>query len=278
MAVTAMQAREVTQNIARLQTVIVPTEKTLTWLDARLAMDSEGKRMPSNADYDRVPIGSDKWYELRGVFPALTDSVIVYPEKNGRFKAGKDVVDAYKGNAEPRWVFPASSIPKEALGRKGVGINIDHPVINIQGKAVILSSGPESTVTVLENFIQENGKAGEVDETTRVPLKADTSNLPPEQIRWLFRIDGAGVRPLVRDLYDSRFWRDIFAFCRQDIHYGVAQLETTGKAADPEIGTVNIQLAAMVRETLPSIITALEPIAKPEVIENLRHLQRMASE
>jgi hypothetical protein len=198
MAVTATQAREIAQDVSKPQERIVPTGKTQAWLDARLAMDKEGKRMPSNAAYDRVLVGSEAWKSIKTVFPAWTDTVLVYPEKNGKFKAGKDVVDAFKDDAGNTWVFAAASVPKEAVGKKGAAICIEHPKIELIGTKIVLSAGLESTVRVLENFIQQNGQAGKVDETTRVPLAADTSNLSGEQIRWLYRIDGAGVRPLVR--------------------------------------------------------------------------------
>ncbi len=212
-----------------MQSAIVPTGRNQSWLDARLALDREGKRMPTNVDYDKVLVGSEKWREIRNVFPAWTDSVLVYPAKNGEFNAGRDVVDAFKDGAGNEWVFSAASIPKEAIGRKGVGIHIDHPAIEVRGKTVILSAGPESTVTVLENFIQESGKTGKVDEKTRVPLAvSNVNNLPAEQMRRLWRIDGAGVRPLVRDLYGygNRDRRLVGANGRQDIRFGVALVET----------------------------------------------------
>ncbi len=280
MVVTAAQAREIAQDISAQQTRIVPTGKNQPWLDARLAMDKEGNRMPTNADYDRVLVGSEAWKQIKEVFPAWSDTVLVYPEKGGKFKAGKDVTDAFKDGAGNTWVFSASSVPKEAVGKKGVAICIEHPKIELIGSRVVLSAGPESSVTLLENFIQENGMAGKVDEKTRVPLEANMSNLSPEQIRWLYRIYDIGVRPLVRGFYgyDVRLRRVVYAIGRLDLRFGVAQLETGSEAAAPKIGTANTQLASMVRETLPPIIAALEPIAKPEVLENLRRLQRVASE
>ena len=278
MAVTATQAREIAQDISRRQTRIVPTGKEQAWLDARLAMDKEGKRMPSNADYDKVLVGSEAWKSINGVFPAWTDSALIYPAKNGKFKAGKDVVDAFKDDAGNEWVFSAASIPKEAIGKKGVGIHIDHPAIEVRRKTVILSAGPESTVTVLEDFIQESGTAGKVDEKTRVPLAfSSVDSLPPEQIRWLYRIDGAGVRPLVRGFGDGGR-RRVLAYGGQDVRFGVAQLETGSEAAAPKTGTANAQLASMVRETLPPIIAALEPSASEKILSDLRRLQRAASE
>ena len=211
-----------------VQSAIVPTGKRQPWLDARLALDKEGKRMPANADYDNVLVGSEAWQSIKEVFPAWTDSVLVYPAKNGKFKAGRDVVDAFKDDAGNEWVFSTASIPKEAIGRKGVGIHIDHPAIEVRRKTVILSAGPESTVTVLEDFIQENGKAGKVDEKTRVPLAdSNVDDLPAEQVRWLYRIDGAGVRPLVRGFYGYvRGRRVVGAFYRQDSRFWVALVET----------------------------------------------------
>jgi hypothetical protein len=304
MAITATQAREVAQE--EQQTRIVSTGRIQTWLDARLAMDKEGKRMPTNADYDKISVGSEKWREISRVFPAWTDSVLIYPAKNGKFNAGKDAVDACKDRAKNEWVFSAASIPKEAIGKEGVGIHIDHPAIEVRGKTVILSAGPESTVTVLEDFIQESGKAGKVDEKTRVPLAvSNADNLPAGQIRWLYRVDTAGVRPLVRGFYACNWWytrlvvsgdgregfgvpefeacrRDVSADYSRDDCLGVAQLETGSEAAAPKTGTANPQLAPMAREILPQIIEALEEnllhVATPEIIENLKRLQRVASE
>ena len=209
-----------------VQSAIVPTGKRQPWLDARLALDREGKRMPTNADYDRVLVGSEAWQSMKEVFPAWTDSVLVYPAVGGEFNAGRDVVDAFKDDAGNEWVFSAASIPKEAIGKEGVGIHIDHPAIEVRGKTIILSAGPESTVTVLEDFIQESGKAGKVDEKTRVPLAdSNVDNLPTGQIRWLWGTNGAGVRPLVRGFDDLGDGRGVYADYGQDFCFGVAQVE-----------------------------------------------------
>lgn len=233
------------------QTIIVPTEKMQPWLHARLAMDKKGRRMPSNADYDRVLVGADAWMPIKGVFPAWTDTVLVYPEKGGEFKGGEEAVDALKDGMGNSWVFSVASIPMDAIGKKGVAICIDHPKIKLIENKVVLSAGTESTVTVLRNFIQENGTAGRVDERTRVPLESDTRGLLPDQIRRLYRVNGAGVRPLVRvcDGYIVDRWA-VNAHYRQDYRYGIAQLETVSEAAARKIGIADPKLAAMVRKAL----------------------------
>lgn len=236
------------------QTVIVPTGKMQPWLHARLALDKKKKKMPSNANYDSVLIGSDAWMQIKEVFPAWTDTVLVYPESGGEFKGGEEVIDALKDGMGNSWVFSTDSIPMAAIGKKGVAICIDHPKIKLLENKVVLSAGTESTVTVLRNFIQESGRAGRVDERTRVPLESDTRDLPLDQIRRLYRVNGAGVRPLVRvcDGYIVDRWA-VNVHYRQDYRYGVAQLETISEAAAQKIGIADPQLAAMVRKALLQI-------------------------
>ena len=198
--------------------VITYTGRDMGYLDARkFVMDKGG--LPSNVLHDDNLVRSDDWRKLQrqGYYGAWAREFSVYPETNGRFKIGEDVVDAIVDNMGRQWVFPASLIPKEAFDMETPSLFVDPgndlKSIEVNDKRVAIV-GPAS-ITVISRSIQINGQVGEVDETTRMPLyvnEALRSSLTGKKKRWLYRIEGAGVRPLVRG-YSAVFGRQAGRQC-----------------------------------------------------------------
>lgn len=197
------------------QRMIVPLGKNAGYLEARTLAKERGGKLPSNVLHDEYLVRSDKWRAISSYYAAWAREVLVYPEKGGRFKEGKDIVDSQTG-----WILPASYVPKEAVGRKGVGLFVDPEDVKEENGKVIVH--PAGSVIVLSPFIQESGNAGKVDESTRIPLALEADSDIDK--RWLWRIDGVGVRPLVRidDYlgYDCR--RNVIAGGRPHLVRGVA--------------------------------------------------------
>jgi hypothetical protein len=197
-----MPERQVIQTPTRK--VIVPTGQHLKWLEARNAVRDIGG-LPSNVLHDDVLVYSNDWESLASMrkgdhyYPAWAKEVLVYPEVNGKFKKGIDVIDNYNFFEGRPWVFPASSIPEIAIGKEKVGLFVDPHEIEVSSKRVVILAKPES-VMVLTPFLQKSGH-GKVDDDTRVPLEAFLEGLSAEQSRYLARYDGQGVRPLSRYYY-----------------------------------------------------------------------------
>ncbi|MDE1860650.1 MAG: hypothetical protein KGH72_02925 [Candidatus Micrarchaeota archaeon] len=214
--------------------VIVPTKFELDYLAARAAVRDSGG-LPPHALHDDTLVFSERWRELGNLyhFLAWSREILVYPEISGVFRKGVDVVDSepdYKGR---RWVFPASFVPEEALGRRGVALFVDPAIIRRGGRGgtnVVIQADPASVV-ILERFLQGNHQKGRIDPATRVPQGPTIAEIPYEQARWIWRINGIGVRPLARggieesqDPEGSR--RDVFALLRDNVRLGVSFVST----------------------------------------------------
>lgn len=206
---------------AQTRQIIVHTGQKLGYVDAFNAVRNKGG-LPSNALHDNILLKCDDWELLKSYYPAWAREVLVYPEHYGKFKKGKDVVDAWKDDAGRSWVFPASSMPEEAVGKTGVALFVDPQNVKIDGKRVIIETDPKS-ITIVTPFLQEDGW-GRVDEKTRVPLALAPESSKFDAKRYLWRL-GVSVRPLVRGwtdfgvfAYDGRLvnadcnWNPTFGF------------------------------------------------------------------
>lgn len=201
------------------------------YLEARRATEDKGG-LPSNVLHDDC-LGrrkecrrkTDDWRHLKGLYPAWTKEILVYPEKGGRFD-GSDVVDSETG-----WILPGEYVPEEAIGRKRVGLFVDPADIKEEKGKIIVHA---NSVLVLHPFIQRSGKGGKVHEETRIPLEVESEiwkALSSKERRWLRRINGAGVRPLHRD-YGDVDWRHVDTTFRPDGIFGVAYVNL--EEATPE--------------------------------------------
>ena len=208
--------------------IIVPTGENLGWLKARESVQARGG-LPSHVLHDDIlvklwpALSEPEKEKLKNYYAAWAKEVLVFPEKGGQFQKGKDVVDAHKDEAEREWVFPASSIPEEAIGKEKVGLFVDPESVEVNDQRVVILARSQSVI-VLSSFIQTSGQMGQVDEITRVPLEVApevAERLTDDRKRRLYRIDGAGVRPLVRGVFGDR-WHGVVANGRRDNAFGVA--------------------------------------------------------
>ena len=248
--------------------VILPTGEKLGWLDARKSVQSKGG-LPSQVLHDDVLVRSEVWKGLIGYYAAWAREVLVYPAKGGQFKKGKDVVDAHKDGAEREWVFPVSSIPEEAVERAKVGLFVDPESVEVTDKRVVVLASPKNVV-VLPSFIQTNGQMGQVDERTRVPLEVVSEvaeRLIDDQKRWLYRVDGSGVRPLVRGDVDFDR-RDVNANGRHGDAFGVAIVRS-----GPPVSSTDSLLELVItadEETLRKIFAKLTPEKRVAILSILQ--------
>ncbi len=239
---------------------IVPTGQDMGWLNAREAVKSKGG-LPSHVLHDDYLVKSSRWKELpAGYYGAWEREVLVYPEKNGRFVKGQDVVDADKDDADKddagrEWVLPASCVPEQAVGRAKVGLFIDPEQVEVSDSRVVILAKPTSIV-VLDGFIQESGNCGKVDEATRIPLevpKGVWDNLSDTEKRWLYRIAGAGVRPLACLSYGVDYGRQIVdAASWHDSGYGVAYVDAAEGSAPRDVEVVRAGIADVSRPAFRS--------------------------
>ena len=218
--------------------IIVPTGENLGWLKAREAVSDRGG-LPSHVLHDDIlvklwPVLSEpEKAKLRNYYAAWAKEVLVYPEKGGQFQKGKDVVDAHKDDSGRKWVFPASGMPEEAVGRAKVGLFVDPETVEVTANRVVVLASPKNVI-VLSSFIQTNAQMGQVDERTRVPLEV-AEWFTDDQKRWLYRIGGSGVRPLVRDVEGVGGRRGVYACYGHGKAFGVAyvDLEATAPQVAP---------------------------------------------
>ena len=201
------------------------------YLDARKAVAERKMRLPPH------PL-LDAYVQKNGVYVFWADELLVHPEKGGVFQSGKDVQDSLTG-----WILPASYMPKEAVGRKEVGLYVvPEDVGEERGKVIVHAQ----SVIVLDGITQVSDKwvAGKPHDITRIPLVVSSEEferLPEEEKRWLYRIAGEGVRPLVRGWYDMR---DVNAGCGPDVAFGVAGvLATEGGAPEQALQKLQVETA-----------------------------------
>ncbi|MFH0738066.1 MAG: hypothetical protein V1827_05280 [Candidatus Micrarchaeota archaeon] len=199
---------------------IVPLGCKAGYLEAQEMAKARGMKLASHVLHDDILVRTDGWKRLEGLHPAWMRELVVHPEKNGVFVNGKDVVDSQTG-----WRLPAKYLTDPRfvdadVFRKGVGLFVDpDDVREERGKVIVIPA----SIVVLHPFIQQNGDCGKVDENTRVPLALEPQS--EEEKRWLFRVDGAGVRPLARNrvnLWDGYCRRNVDGNCRPDDGFGVA--------------------------------------------------------
>lgn len=212
--------------------IIVPSGQQANYPEARKIVSGMGLRLASHVLHDEYLARGERWKEVEAVYPAWAREMIVHPQRGGEFTEGIDVVDSETG-----WRLPASylSDPRfvdSDVFRKGIGLFIDpEDVIEERGRMVVIPA----SIVALYPFIQESKTCGKVDYISGVPLAIEPQR--DMDRRWLYRIEGVGVRPLARGrgnyfIYDRRF---VVGFCKPAISIGVAG-ETEGTDAPREPG------------------------------------------
>jgi hypothetical protein len=177
-----------------VQKRIVPMNERADYLRARELTKNKGG-LPPNVLHDYYLVKTDKWESMkRNLYPAWAREILAYPEYDGKFKKGKDVIDSRKDYKGRRWVLPASYVPEEAIEREKVGLFIDPEDVVVEGDNVIVHP---KTIVVLHPL-----GSGIMDPETAVPLEMGSGvseNFPDGETRRLYKVEGVGVWPLVRD-------------------------------------------------------------------------------
>jgi len=204
---------------------------TAGYLEARILAREGRGALPSNVEHDNCLLRSDDWKKIWQYYTcgAWANELLAYPEKNGVFTKEKDIVDSQTG-----WILPYSEAEAAAdgkfAGEQNIGLFVLPENVVHEGNRVVVH--PKS-ISVIRPFIQEFGVAGRADEKTRIPLdiglgktggaekdSADLDPPPAETLRWMYRMEGAGVRPIVRYVHDFR--RGIFTnYWNPDAKYAV---------------------------------------------------------
>jgi hypothetical protein len=194
---------------------IVPYNRESNYLGARQMAAQRGTILPSNVLHDEY-LSSDRWRALGALYPAWAREILVYPEKGGKFKIGQDVVDKENG-----WIFPASYVPREAVGREKMALFVDPQAVTCERGKLIVHPNPEIHVVLIHPFIQESGRGGAMDRRTGVPLDIETDNITEK--RYICRRNEAGVTPMVRFTYGSKVSEyHVFAKCIPEDCFGVS--------------------------------------------------------
>ena len=261
---------------AKTKQTIIQTGQRLSYVKAfNLVRDIGG--LPSNVLHDDTLVRSDVWKQLKSYYAAWAREVLVYPEQKGRFKKGEDVVDAYEDEAGRTWVFPASSMPEEAVGKAGVALFVDPQNVRIDGKRIIIDADPKS-ITIISPFLQENGW-GRVDERTRVPLALAPDTGEFNAKRYLWRLNGIGVRPIVRDSDGIGDKRTVYAIYGREGTFGVGLVGHAEAAQEIEAAKVTTEKSMAKRGLSVEQFKALQIMTGMEgclSVEQFKALQIMA--
>ena len=193
------------------------------WLKARDLVKDKGG-LPSNVLHDDVFIYSDAWKSLceQNYYSAWAREVLIYPKQDVRFKKGEDVVDMDNDGVGRKWIFPASQIPEETIGKENVALFVDPQEVEVDNKRVVILANPKS-ITIIYTFPQKSGW-GVADPKTRIPLDKPTEGIPEHELRYLKRINGNAVSSLVRYPFFSGDPKSHWNMCTGN--YGVAYVES----------------------------------------------------
>lgn len=176
-----------------------------TYPEALNLARKEGGDLPSNrliTEYLRTKSGQG---QVDATF-IWARELLAYAGREKVFNGG-DIVDAETG-----WTIPASHIPKEAIGKKGIALLVDAGDIQtVNGKIIITPK----VVVVLSNFPQVTGPV-RIDDNAN-PIAVSPEELPkikPDELGFLHRTEKAGVRPILRAVghyFDSQYGDHIYA-------------------------------------------------------------------
>ena len=210
------------------------------YLEARMVAKDNGGRLTGNAFTTQLLMYSDVSKTIPSDYmPAWQRELLIHPRSGERFKKGENITEMdLKGR---RWVYPSYCIPEEAR-REDTALFVDpkhEPVV--EGDEVIVTADPYKEVTILDDFLQEDGW-GKVHKATGIPLACrKVDDLPFEERGYLRRNGVEGVRPLVRG-YDYRpagDRRGVYAYYESDGGFGVG-VESCGAA--PQVSLSKLTL------------------------------------
>ena len=204
----------------------------LGYLEARRKAMEAGGLLPSNITHDDYLVMSEDWKAISELYPAWAREIIVYPGNGRTFTQGEDAVDSITG-----WILPASELLrahqiKDIFGIPKAGLFIDpEDIIEDKRRVIVVPR----TIVVLHGMIEQNGGGGKVDMGTRLPFEVDQQvfqSLPENEKRWFWRIEGVGVRPLVRDAGGLDYRRGVYGYYHSDGTFVVALEAHEGGGAE----------------------------------------------
>jgi hypothetical protein len=218
---------------------IVSTGQKMGWLQARKEVRKLGKTsLPSNVLHDGLMVrpdvslplvlwtkkGTTEWDKekhdiieqvntIRGAareyYPLWTCEVLAYPEPDGVFKRGQDVVSTMPDGNGYTWFLPASCIPSEAFRIRNVGLFFtpDNVAVDKDRKRVEIFVLEDDRI-VLNNLAQDvqvhlENSGGKADTRTSMPIAVgprDWNQLHYLNKRWLCRNQWQSVVPIARDI------------------------------------------------------------------------------
>jgi hypothetical protein len=203
---------------------IIGTGQKMTWIHGRDSVKSRGG-LPSYGLVESI-IKSHGGFE--GIISLLwLRELTAYPEFGGEFAEGRDFNDATAEKVTGvSWVMPAASIPKEAAGRKSVGLFFEPEEVEVGGGSIIIHANPDR-VKIISPYSESTEITGAIGHETGFPLGISMKEGQANQRNTLVfrRLESAGLRPLAFSLKHGD--RSILhANCRQDAVITVAYVET----------------------------------------------------
>lgn len=180
-----------------------PSTDRLDWPDAFRSTKSSGG-LPSNLRHSYHLLLSDLWQSLSNYYcGAWSREIIVYPQREGSFSRGVDIVDSASLKDGRRWVFPSSAVPEEAIGRKNIALFVDP--IDIESTKDVVILAPSSSIRIIRGFPQHSGVRAEIDPFSAIPSGAISRcryDGYPRSVSIPFgtieRSFGCAVKPIVR--------------------------------------------------------------------------------
>ncbi|MEW6035271.1 MAG: hypothetical protein AB1529_01545 [Candidatus Micrarchaeota archaeon] len=204
--------------------VISPLGLQAPYLGARQLAEERGKKLPPNPLLDDYLVGSERWKGIPDAFPLWADELLAYPAVGRAFRRGLDIVDDGTGWSLP-WSEAIKHVAADLLAAPGAGLFIIPGAFDLSGTAPAVI--PQSII-LLPSIVPFSGGCGLPEKKTRMPLPfppaTNPAAIPEDGIRFLLRIRGAGVRPIMRvaDMPSITGRRGIYADINPDAPMGVA--------------------------------------------------------
>jgi len=198
----------------KIRDIITPVDGKRTDFIAATRLANVLGGLPSNVLVDRIARSGEKPVEG----PFWTSHLLVYPGRDGIF-VNEDFVDW-----QTKWLLPAAYIPSDIMGVKGMGLLIQPHIIEKEHSRTVVHALMEG-VRVIQPFLPESGW-GKACTSTGMPLENVDSEkwVATGDARYLWRVDGPAIRPIVRD-FNTPY--DIIAGCTPDRAFAVSYATTT---------------------------------------------------
>jgi hypothetical protein len=194
---------------------------------------AEGKRLISNKEADAILQDEQEYEKYKDLFYCWTGTLLIYEAPSKPF--GDKPFGEFVKDSSTGWII---DVPKRYQGKKDCALIIEHPHFKIQkGKydMTFIMPDKDSNLIMLPEF--PTGSSWHIPEPSfGIPI-GKTINSDEKEARYLYRRDGASIRPLCRynfDFNDGR--RDVDADrSPYDGRLGVGAVETlSGESVSSE--------------------------------------------